>query len=159
MARKSGETVATASVTRQAPDESFNSAGPAAGVHKTQEQETIDMAIKAAEEIVAFNQGNLEAFVKAGQVWAAGVQDLSKTVAATAQAHIDETLANVKALATVKSLKEAVDLQTNLARASLEKVVTDTSKLTEASVKLAEQTLAPLTARVTLAVEKFGRAA
>jgi len=97
--------------------------------------------------------------VKAGQVWAAGVQDLSKTVAATAQAHIDETLANVKALATVKSLKEAVDLQTNLARASLEKVVTDTSKLTEASVKLAEQTLAPLTARVTLAVEKFGRAA
>ena len=117
------------------------------------------MAIKAAEDFVSFSQGNLEAVIKAGQIWAAGVQDLSKTFAATAQAQVEETLAAVKALSGVKSLKEAVDLQTNLARVSLEKAVTETSKLTDASVKLAEQTLAPLTARVTLAVEKFGRAA
>ena len=115
--------------------------------------------IKTAEEFVAFSQGNVEAVVKSGQIWAAGVQDLSKTVAATAQAQIDEALAAVKALAGVKSLKEAVDLQTSLARASLEKAVAETGKLTDAGMKLAEQTWAPLTARVTLAVEKFGRAA
>jgi phasin family protein len=133
--------------------------GQAAGGDKTQPQEKTNMAIKTAEDFVAFNQGNVEALVKAGQVWAAGVQDLSKSFAATAQAQVEETLAAVKALSGVKSLKEAVDLQTNLARVSLEKAVTETSKLTDASVKLAEQTWAPLTARVTLAVEKFGRAA
>jgi hypothetical protein len=37
--------------------------------------------------------------------------------------------------------------------------MSETGKLTDASMKLAEQTFAPITARVTLAVEKFGRAA
>jgi phasin family protein len=64
-----------------------------------------------------------------------------------------------KALAGVKSLKEAIDLQSNLARASMESAVAHSGKFTDASLKLAEQTLAPITARVTLAVEKFGRAA
>ena len=133
--------------------------GPTAGVEQNQSKEYVTMAIKTAEDLVAFSQGNLEAVVKSGQIWAAGVQDLSKSFAATAQAQVEEALATVKALGGVKSLKEAVDLQTTLARSSLEKVVAETSKLTDASVKLAEQAMAPLTARVTFAVEKFGRAA
>jgi len=113
--------------------------------------------MKTAEDLVTFSQGNLEAYVKAGQIWAAGVQDLGKQVAATAQAQLDQTVATFKALAGVKSFKEAVDLQSTLARSTVEKAVADTGKLTDASLKLAEQTLAPITARVTLAVEKFGR--
>ena len=58
----------------------------------------------------------------------------------------------------MKSLKDAIDLQASLARSTVEKTVAEASRLTDASVKLAEQTLAPLTARVTLAVEKFAEA-
>jgi phasin family protein len=115
--------------------------------------------VKTVEDIFAFGQGNVEAFVKSSQIWAAGVQDLSKAVAATAQAQLDHTFATVKALAAIKSVKEVVDLQTNLARSSVEKAVAETGKLTDASVKLAEQAWAPITERMTLAVEKFGRAA
>jgi len=114
---------------------------------------------KTAEELVSFGQGNMEAFTKASQIWAAGVQELGKQVAATAQAHVDQTVATFKALAGVKSFKEAVDLQSTLARSTVEKAVADTGKLTDASLKLAEQAWAPLTARVTIAVEKFGRPA
>jgi phasin family protein len=117
----------------------------------------MEKAMKTAEDFVTFGQGNLEAFVKAGQIWAAGVQDLSKQVAANAQAQVEQTVATFKALAGVKSLKEAVDLQTSLARASMEKAMAETGKLTDASLKLTEQAMAPLTARMTLAVEKFGR--
>ena len=46
-----------------------------------------------------------------------------------------------------------------MARASMETAMAETGKLTDASVKLTEQALAPITARVTLAVEKFGRVA
>jgi phasin family protein len=163
MAKKIGETVAAAPEAMQALETTNETiaAGPVAGLAKNQAKvkANMDKAIKATEELVAFGQGNLEAFVKAGQIWAAGVQDLSRTVAATAQAQFDETLATVKALAGVKSLKEAVDLQTTLARASAEKVATEASKLTDAGLKLAEQAWAPLTARVSLAVEKFGHAA
>ena len=169
MAKKSGETAVAVSAPVAEPEQvqvpaaeaasSVITTGQAAEVEKIQTQETTNMAIKTAEDFVAFSQGNLEAVVKAGQIWAAGVQDLSKTFAATAQASVEETMATVKALSGVKSLKEAMELQSTLARTSLEKVVTETSKLTDATVKLTEQTLAPLTARVTLAVEKFGRAA
>ncbi len=115
--------------------------------------------MKTAEEFVSFGQGNIEAFVKSSQIWTAGVQDLSKHVAATAQAQLDQTVSAWKAIVGAKSLKEAIDVQTGIARASIEKAVAETGKLTDASLKLAEQTLAPLTARVTLAVEKFGRTA
>lgn len=135
--------------------------GAVAGFEKTQAEvkANMDKAMKTAEEFISFGQGNVEAMLKSGQIWAEGVQDLGKTFAATAQAQLDQTMNTLKALASVKSLKEAIDLQTNLARSSVETAVTETGKFTDASLKLAEQALAPLTARMTLAVEKFGRAA
>ena len=133
----------------------------AAGFTETQAKvkEGMEKAMKTAEELMSFGQGNFEALLKSGQIWAAGVQDLSKQVAATAQASFDETLATFKALTSVKSLKDAMDLQASLARATLEKTLTESGKLTDASFKLTEQAIAPLTARVTLAVEKFAKSA
>ena len=129
----------------------------AAGFETTQAKvkEGMEKAMKTAEEFLAFGQGNVEAFVKSGQIWAAGVQDLSKQMAATAQANFDETMSTFKALSGVKSLKDAIDLQTALARSALEKSVAESTRLTDASIKLTEQALAPITARMTLAVEKM----
>jgi len=58
------------------------------------------------EEFVAFSEGNLEAFVKSGQIWSAGVQELTKQIAATRMASLDECVSTLKALSTVKSLKK-----------------------------------------------------
>ena len=122
-------------------------------------KEGMEKAMKTAEELMSFSQGNLEAMVKSGQIWAAGVQDIGKQIAANAQASFDETVSTFKALSSAKSLKDAFDLQASLARSTLEKTVAELGKLTDASMKLTEQTLAPLTARVNLAMEKFGKAA
>lgn len=137
-------------------------AGPAqaaASVENTQVKvkQGMEKAMKTAEELVAFGQGNVEAFMKSGQIWAAGVQDLSKHVAATAQANFDETMNTFKAMSSVKSLKDAFELQAGLARSAMEKTLAESGRLTDASLKLTEQTLAPITARVTLAVEKFAK--
>jgi phasin family protein len=132
-----------------------------AGFQTTQAQvkENVEKAMKTAEELLAFNQGNFEAVVKSGKIWSTGVQDITQQVVASAQASFDETLATYRALAAVKSLKEAVDLQTSLARSAMEKAVSETGRLTDASVKLAEQAMAPLTQRFALAMEKFARTA
>lgn len=133
----------------------------AAGFEQTQARvkEGMEKVMKTAEELMAFSQGNVEAFVKSGQIWAAGVQDLSRQVAANAQASFEQTMSNFKALTSAKSLKEAVDLQTSMARTAFEKMVAESGRLTDASVKLTEQTIAPITARVSLAVQKFSNAA
>ena len=132
-----------------------------AGFTETQAKvkQGMEKAMKTAEELVAFGQGNVEAMVKSGQVWAAGVQDIGKQMAATAQASFEETVSTFKALSSVKSLKDAFDLQANFARSAMEKTMAESGKLTDASLKLTEQAMAPLTARVSLAVEKFARSA
>jgi phasin family protein len=115
--------------------------------------------MKTAEELMAFSQGNLEAMVKSGQIWAAGVQDIGKQIAANAQASFEETMSTFKALTSVKSVKDAFDLQATLARTTVEKTLSESGKLTDASMKLTEQALAPITARVSLAMEKFAKTA
>lgn len=119
----------------------------------------MDQAMKTVEELVTFGRGNVEALMKSGQIWATGLQDLSKQVAATAQAQFEGTMSAFKALAGAKSMKDAFELQAMFARTTFEKTVAESGRLTESSIKLTEQALAPVTARVTLAVEKFSAAA
>jgi phasin family protein len=111
--------------------------------------------MKTAEQFITFGQGNVEALVKSSQIVVTGLQDLSKQVAANAQAALDDTLSTFRALSTVRSFKEALDLQAALARTTFEKAVAQTGQFTEASFKLAEQAMEPITGRVTLAVESF----
>jgi len=111
--------------------------------------------MKSTEEFVAFSQANMEAFVKSGQIWSAGVQELTKQMATTAKATFDESVSTFKAISTAKSVKEAMEMQASFAKAALEKAMTESNKLTDASIKLTEETLAPITARVTVAVESF----
>ncbi|HJS83984.1 MAG TPA: phasin family protein [Acetobacteraceae bacterium] len=115
--------------------------------------------MKTAEEILAFSQGNVAAFVRSGQIWAAGLQDLGKQVAATAQGQIADTVSAFKAIAGAKSVRDAIEVQAALARNTIEKTFAESGRITEASLKLTEQAIAPVAARVSLAVEKFGRAA
>ncbi len=120
---------------------------------------TTETLYKSAEDAVEFNRGNFEAFTKAAQTYMTGLQDLSRQAFAVAQGFGEQAVENAKALAAVKSLKEATDLQAGFARSAMEKTVAETTKLNEAAFKLAEQASAPLAARWTLAVEKFTKPA
>src|SRR3954452_6060894 len=111
--------------------------------------------MKTAEQFITFGQGNVEALVKSSQIVATGLQDITKQIAANAQAAVDESMSTFRALSTVRSVKEALDLQATLARSNFEKAVAQTGQLTEASFKLAEQAIQPLAGRMTLAVESF----
>ena len=135
-------------------------AAPAIETLKSTPQPTMENKImKTAEEFVAFNQANIEAFVKSGQIWSAGVQELTKQFAATAKASFDESVATFKAISSVKSLKEAIDLQTSFTKTAIEKSMVESKTITDQSMKLTEAALAPITARVTVAVESFSKAA
>jgi len=121
-------------------------------------KEHVEKAMKSSEEMMAFSKGNMEAFIAASKIFATGLQHISKDLADSNKASIEESVAFTKSLLGVKSVKEAVDLQSGFARSKIEKAVAETNKVTDATVKLAEQAIAPLTARLTLAVEKFGKA-
>jgi phasin family protein len=115
--------------------------------------------INSTVDFAAIGRENLEAFTASSKIWAAGVQDLTKQFAATAKASLEESVATFKALSSVKSVKEAIDLQSTYGKAAVAKALAESTKLTEASFKLTEQALAPITARMAAAVEVFSKAA
>ncbi len=149
---------ATVAATARAYEQTADRTSEGLRDSRVEVKQGMDKAMRTAEELMSFSQGNLEALMKSGQIWAAGVQDISKQVAASAQSSIEQTLSTLRAMTGVKSLRDAVELQSSFARAAIEKSVTESGRLTDASMKLAEQTLAPLTARMSLAVEKYSRA-
>ena len=113
--------------------------------------------MKAAEEATEFGRGNMEAFTKAAQTWAVGSQDLARQVMALAQGLTDHSLEGAKALAAVKSLNEAAEIQAKFAKAAMEKAVAESAKMQEAVFKLTEQAVAPISARMTVAMEKMAK--
>lgn len=113
--------------------------------------------MKAAEEAAEFSRGNFEAVTKSAQLWTVGAQDIARQYFATAQSYTDTALEGAKALAAVKSLKEAAEIQASYTKAAMEKVMSDAARFNEATVKLAETAFAPITARVQIAVEKMGK--
>jgi len=115
--------------------------------------------MKTAEDFVSFGQGNVEALVKSSQIVAAGLQDIGKMMAAGAQASMDETMSTFRALGSVRSIKEAIDLQATLAQSAVEKTLTQTGQVAETTFKLAEQAIAPIAGRMSLAAQSFGKAA
>jgi phasin family protein len=121
--------------------------------------EGMNTMIKGTEAFVALGQANMEALVKSGQIWTAGVQELMKQFAETAKASFDESVATFTAISSAKSVTEAMDLQSKFTTSVAGRALADSNKLVDASIKLTEKTLAPLTARVTSAVETFGKAA
>jgi hypothetical protein len=122
-----------------------------------QATKTAEGFYKAAEQAAEFGRGNIEALTKATQTLTTGMQDLGRQYFAMSQAITDHAMESARALSGVKSLKEAADIQAAFAKASLERTMAETAKLQEAAYRLAEQASAPLTARMTLAAEKFGK--
>jgi phasin family protein len=115
--------------------------------------------INSTVDFAAIGKENLEAFTASSKIWAAGVQDLTQQFAATAKASFDESVATFKAFSSAKSFKEAIDLQTSFSKAAIAKALAESTKLTEASMKLTEQAMAPLTARMAVAVGSLSKAA
>lgn len=115
--------------------------------------------MQTAEQLVTFGQGNVEALVKSSQIFANGLQDISKLMAAGAQTTIDDAMSAFRAMTTVRSLKDAADLQATLARSAVEKALTQSSQVAETSFKVAEQAFAPISGRLSVAMQSFGKAA
>ena len=125
-------------------------------------QEQVEAAVKAGtelfgnyEDLVAFNKETVDAFVTSGSVWVKGMQDLNRVWFGLAQASMEESVNATRALMGCKTLPDVIKVQSDLGRTNYDKLVSESRKLSDLSVKVAEQTFEPINARVNAAVEKF----
>jgi len=118
-----------------------------------------DKGAELAAEATDFAKGNVEALVESGKIYAAGAQDLGKAYAEEAKSAYETFTADLKEFAAVKSPAELFQLQSKFARRNFDAWVAYGSKSTDAAIKLASETFAPISGRISLAAEKIGKAA
>lgn len=105
------------------------------------------------DDIVAFNQNTFDAFVASGTVVAKGFETLTKQYVSFASESVEEAIEASKKIATAKTVNEAVDMQTKIAKATWEKAVAEGQKVTEISTVIFKEASAPISERVQASVE------
>lgn len=122
-------------------------------------KEQVEKASKAMfqgyDEMNSLGKENLDAVVASGTIVARGMENFSKEVFALAQSSLETSMNVAKQMMGVRSLREAVDLQTELSRTQFDKLMADGAKLTEMSMKVANEAFQPIQARVNVALEKM----
>lgn len=112
-----------------------------------------------AGEATEFTKANLEAVVESGKIFFTGAQELLKDNVETGKTVIETVTEDAKKVAAIKSPTELMQLQGEIARRNFDAVVAFGSKRTEAWVKLYNDAFAPISNRVSVAVEKVKTAA
>lgn len=110
---------------------------------------------KFGGDFAAAGKDNVEAVVQSGSIVVKGMEALGQELMAFTKAQVEGNVAATKALFGVKSFDEAVKLQGDFARKSFDTAVAEGTKLTEMSVKVANDAVAPIQARVDATVKQI----
>jgi phasin family protein len=115
----------------------------------------MEKSTKAVEEMTDLAKGNVEALVEASRIAAKGLESLGHEAADFGRRNFENATATMKTLASVKSPTEFFKLQSDYVRSTFDALVAETSKNTEAMLKLAGDAAQPLSNRVAIATDKF----
>ena len=118
-------------------------------------QELAKKSQKVAEELADLARANVEAVVEAGRVATEGARSIGQDVVAKQRDSFEQAADAIRSLAEAKSPTEYLQLQSDYARASFDRAVAESSKLTESLVKLAGEAFQPLSNRASANAERF----
>jgi len=118
-------------------------------------QDAVKRSQRVAEELADLARSNVEAIVESSRVAAEGARSIGQDVVAKSRDGVEQTADAIRSLAEAKSPTEYLQLQGEFARASFDRMVAESSKLTESFVKLAGEAFQPLSNRASANAERF----
>lgn len=122
-------------------------------------KEAMEKASKLAEEAVEFQKANIEAIVESGKIAAKGMQVLGEEGVAFGRKSVEEVTASLKGYTAVKTPVEFFQLYAENSKKAFDTAVAQTSKTSEMVVKLANDSFAPISNRVSEITAKVKAAA
>ncbi len=125
------------------------------GAGREQAEKASAAAFKTYEDLSRFSKDNLDAYVAAGTTVAKGLETIGRAWVSFTQETFEASTQVAKALLSAKTLREAVDVQTDFAKTTFDKLVSEGTKVSEISVKVANEAAEPISARVNAAIEKL----
>ena len=118
-------------------------------------REAIEHGMKSVDEMAGMARGNVEAMLASSRAAANGIEAIAREVADFSRKSFEETTAAARAMTTVKTPNELMQLQNDFAKTQFDAAVAEMSKLSETMVKLMGEVFEPMQARATVAADKM----
>jgi phasin family protein len=141
--------MATAAETLKTSTEKYASAGTQAF------KDAIEKSLTALSDMNTHSKSNLEAVVASVTAATKGAETLGAHALAFSKKSMEDQVAAAKALTSARSVQEVVELQTSWAKTTMEAYMAEMNKASEIVAASVKETMTPINARVTAAVEKF----
>lgn len=109
---------------------------------------------KITQDAAAAAQEQFDAMSQAASICAKGFEQWMKACMEMTQETTDELAESAKALMACKTMNEYADAQNKFAQASFEKIMGNATKLSEMSIRLANDSLQPLNEQMNKAIKK-----
>lgn len=122
-------------------------------------QGAMDRGQRFLSEMAELGKGNVEAMVESSRIAARGFESMGRDAAAYAKSSFEGATEAMRTMATVKSPTDFMRLQAEFARNAFDAMIAQTSKSTEASLKLAGEVAQPISNRIAVAADKMKVAA
>jgi len=129
--------------------------GQFAATAKQQMEKSTAQFLKGFEDLTAITKQNVDAFVQSGTILAKGFEDISKSTAAYTQSTLENSAAASKAVLGVKTVRDLLDLQSSFAKKSFDSAVAESTKVSEISVKVANEAFQPISAQINATLGKL----
>ncbi len=114
----------------------------------------MEKSAKVMEEMTELTRGNMEALVASSKAAARGVETLTHEAADFGRRQFEEASSALKSMTEVKSATDFFRMQSEFARAQFDAMVSESSKMSEAVIKLAGDVAQPITSRYSVAAER-----
>lgn len=151
--KKTTETVFSAS--SDAASQGYQQAMTFGKEHVDLAVKTSDAALARCENLLDLSKESADAVMASGSQWVKGLQGLAQSMVDFVHSSIEDAVAHSQAAASVKSVRELVQLQRSFARSGLEKTIAEGTRLSEDSLRLVEAVSTPLSRRVEKTVQEL----
>ncbi|OGN51579.1 MAG: phasin family protein [Caulobacterales bacterium RIFOXYB1_FULL_67_16] len=146
---QTAQTAAQTAAKTKAQAETFQAAGVKAM------REGIEKSVASLSELNVHGKKNLDAMVESATVAQKGAEALSQQALGFAKTSWEDGVAASKELSTARSVQEFFELQTNWAKKSMERYMSELTRTNEILTSTVKDSLKPINDRVSESVEAF----
>jgi len=114
----------------------------------------MERSTRVMEEMSDLTKGNVEAIVASSKVAARAVETLGQEAAEFGRRSFEQASNAVRSFTEVKSPTDFFRLQSEFAKSQFDAIVAESSKMSEAMLKIAGEVAEPITSRYSIAAER-----
>jgi phasin family protein len=117
-------------------------------------KDNIEKSLAALSDFNGYSKQNMEAAIASATAAAKGAESLGAQALAYSKKSMEDGVAAAQALASTKSVQEAVEFQTAFVKTSMEAYMAELTKMSDTVASSVKDTFKPINERVTALVER-----